>query len=90
MPVKSEDILSLYKYLHANPELSWQEDKTANLLSGMLEGYGFDVSRGIGKKGVVAIYENGEGPTLMIRADMDALPVEEKNKSSVCIKNKIN
>ena len=78
MPVKSEDILSLYKYLHANPELSWQEDKTANLLSGMLEGYGFDVSRGIGKKGVVAIYENGEGPTLMIRADMDALPVEEK------------
>jgi hippurate hydrolase len=44
----------------------------------MLEGYGFDVSRGIGKKGVVAIYENGEGPTLMIRADMDALPVEEK------------
>ena len=68
----------LYKYLHANPELSWQEDKTANLLSGMLEGYGFDVSRGIGKKGVVAIYENGEGPTLMIRADMDALPVEEK------------
>jgi hippurate hydrolase len=50
MPVKSEDILSLYKYLHANPELSWQEDKTANLLSGMLEGYGFDVSRGIGKK----------------------------------------
>ena len=78
MPVKSEDILSLYKYLHANPELSWQEDKTANLVSGMLEGYGFDVSRGIGKKGVVAIYENGEGPTLMIRADMDALPVEEK------------
>jgi hippurate hydrolase len=78
MPVKSEDILSLYKYLHANPELSWQEDKTANLLSGMLEGYGFDVSRGIGKKGVVAIYENGKGPTLMIRADMDALPVEEK------------
>ena len=76
--VKAEDILALYKYLHANPELSWQEDKTADLLANKLEKLGFDVSRGIGKKGVVAIYENGEGPTLMIRADMDGLPVEEK------------
>ena len=78
LPVKSEDILSLYKYLHANPELSWQEDETANLLSNKLENFGFNVSRGVGKKGVVAIYENGKGPVLMIRADMDALPVEEK------------
>ena len=76
--VKAEDILALYKYLHANPELSWQEDKTADLLANKLEKLGFDVSRGIGKKGVVAIYENGAGPTLMIRADMDGLPVEEK------------
>lgn len=76
--VKAEDILALYKYLHANPELSWQEDKTADLLANKLEKLRFDVSRGIGKKGVVAIYENGEGPTLMIRADMDGLPVEEK------------
>ena len=76
--VKAEDILALYKYLHANPELSWQEDKTADLLANKLEKLGFDVSRGIGKKGVVAIYKNGEGPTLMIRADMDGLPVEEK------------
>ena len=76
--VKAEDILALYKYLHANPELSRQEDKTADLLANKLEKLGFDVSRGIGKKGVVAIYENGEGPTLMIRADMDGLPVEEK------------
>lgn len=78
IPLKAEDILTLYKYLHSNPELSWQEDKTSELLSKKLEGYGFDVSRGIGKKGVVAIYKNGEGPTLMIRADMDGLPVEEK------------
>ena len=76
--VKAEDILALYKYLHANPELSWQEDKTADLLANKLEKLRFDVSRGIGKKGVVAIYKNGEGPTLMIRADMDGLPVEEK------------
>ena len=76
--VKAEDILALYKYLHANHELSWQEHKTADLLANKLEKLGFDVSRGIGKKGVVAIYENGEGPTLMIRADMDGLPVEEK------------
>ena len=50
-----------------------QEDKTADLLANKLEKLGFDVSRGIGKKGVVAIYENGEGPTLMIRADMDLM-----------------
>ena len=73
-----DEILNLYKFLHSNPELSWQEDKTASHLADILETYGYKVTRGVGKKGVVAILENGKGPTLMIRADMDALPIEEK------------
>ena len=73
-----DEIVNLYKFLHTNPELSWQEDKTASHLANILETYGYKVTRGVGKKGVVAILENGKGPTLMIRADMDALPIEEK------------
>ena len=73
-----EEIINLYKFLHSNPELSWQEDKTASYLADILEADGYKVTRGVGKKGVVAILENGKGPTLMIRADMDALPIEEK------------
>ena len=73
-----DEIVNLYKFLHTNPELSWQEDKTASHLADILETYGYKVTRGVGKKGVVAILENGKGPTLMIRADMDALPIEEK------------
>ena len=75
---KIDEIVSLYKFLHSNPELSWQEDKTSNYLANILEENGYNVTRGVGKKGVVAILKNGKGPTLMIRADMDALPVEEK------------
>ena len=73
-----EEIINLYKFLHSNPELSWQEDKTASYLADILKADGYKVTRGVGKKGVVAILDNGKGPTLMIRADMDALPVEEK------------
>ena len=75
---KIDEIVSLYKFLHSNPELSWQEDKTANYLADILESTGYEVTRGVGEKGVVAILKNGKGPTLMIRADMDALPIEEK------------
>ena len=75
---KINEIVSLYKFLHSNPELSWQESKTSDYLANILEVDGYTVTRGVGKKGVVAILKNGKGPTLMIRADMDALPVEEK------------
>ena len=75
---KIDEIVSMYKFLHSNPELSWQEDKTSNYLADILETEGYEVTRGVGEKGVVAILKNGKGPTLMIRADMDALPVEEK------------
>lgn len=68
----------LFEYFHANPELSMQEFKTSERLAQELESLGYSLTRGIGKTGLVATLKNGPGPTLMIRADMDALPVKEK------------
>ncbi len=78
LTVVGNEILDLYKYLHANPELSWQEYKTSDLLAEKMEELGFSVTKGFAKTGVVSIYKNGKGPVLMIRADMDGLPVQEK------------
>ena len=74
----ADEILDLYKHLHENPELSWQEYKTSDLLAEKMEALGFSVTKGFAKTGVVSIYKNGNGPVLMIRADMDGLPVKEK------------
>ena len=74
----ADEIFELYKYLHSNPELSWQEFKTSDILATKMEDLGYDVTRGFAKTGVVSVLKNGEGPVLMIRADMDALPVQEK------------
>ena len=90
----ADEIFELYKYLHSNPELSWQEFKTSDILASKMEGLGFNVTKGFAKTGVVSVLKNGEGPVLMIRADMDALPVQEKTglpyASSVKTKNKDN
>ena len=67
----------LYKDIHAHPELSMQEVRTAGLAADRLRAAGYDVTAGVGKTGVVGVLRNGEGPTLMLRADMDALPVKE-------------
>jgi len=69
---------SLFKYFHANPELSLQEFKTSDRLAQELEALGFDMIRNIGKTGLVGTMKNGNGPMLLIRADMDGLPVQEK------------
>lgn len=69
---------ALFKHLHAHPELSMQEAETADRLAQELEQLGYTVTRNIGKTGLVGTLRNGEGPVLMIRADMDALPVQEK------------
>jgi hippurate hydrolase len=69
---------SLFNHLHSNPELSMQEFKTSDRLAKELEKQGYKVSRGIGKTGLVGTLKNGDGPTLLIRADMDGLPVQEK------------
>jgi amidohydrolase len=68
---------SLYEDLHAHPELSMQETRTAGLAAERLRAAGYDVTPGIGNTGVVGLLHNGEGPVVMLRADMDALPVQE-------------
>jgi len=83
----SEDVQSLYDvqlkdlfvHFHENPELSFKEDKTAKRLGDELEALGYTVHRGIGGTGLIALMENGPGPTVMFRADMDGLPVQEKS-----------
>ena len=67
----------LYEHLHANPELSFMEVETAARMAEELRAAGFEVTEGVGRTGVVAVMENGAGPTLMLRADMDGLPVRE-------------
>ena len=68
----------LYLDLHQNPELSSHETQTAAKLAGKLRGLGYDVTEHVGSTGVVAILKNGAGPTVMLRTELDALPVEEK------------
>lgn len=71
-------LITLYEDLHANPELSFQEVETAKKLAARARALGFEVTEGVGKTGVVAVMRNGEGPTVMLRADMDGLPVIEQ------------
>ena len=67
----------LYRDLHTHPELSNQEHRTAAKAAEQLEWAGCEVTSGIGGTGVVGVLRNGDGPTVMLRADMDALPVKE-------------
>ena len=71
------ELEALYKDLHAHPELSMQETRTAGLAADWLRKAGYEVTTGVGKTGVVGLLRNGDGPTIMLRADMDALPIEE-------------
>jgi len=73
-----DDLESLYKDVHRHPELSMQEERTAALAAEWLQTAGFEVTTGVGKTGVVGLLRNGDGPTVMLRADMDALPVQEQ------------
>ncbi len=70
-------LVTLYKRLHANPELSGLEEKTSSLLAEHLEACGIEVIRNIGGFGIAGVLKNGDGPTIMIRTDMDALPIIE-------------
>lgn len=70
---------TLYKDLHAHPELGFLEVRTAKILAKQMRSLGFSVTEGVGKTGVVAIYKNGPGPTIMVRTEMDALPLAEKS-----------
>ena len=85
------DLEELYKDIHSHPELSMQEKRTAGIVAKRLKAAGFEVTTGVGKTGVVGLLRNGDGPTVMLRADMDALPVKEatglKYASAVTVKD---
>ena len=83
------DLLSLYKDLHANPELSYQEFETSEKLANLLESIGYEVTRNVGGNGVVALLKNGNGKNIMFRADMDGLPVEEKTGARYASQKKV-
>ncbi len=89
-PYENEiDLLSLYKDLHANPELSYQEFETSEKLANLLESIGYEVTRNVGGNGVVALLKNGNGKNIMFRADMDGLPVEEKTGARYASQKKV-
>lgn len=85
------DIEKLYIDLHRNPELAFHEQRTAAELARRVKALGFDVTTGVGGTGIVAILKNGPGPTVMLRTELDALPIEEKTglpfASTVTTKN---
>jgi hippurate hydrolase len=71
-------LMAIYRDLHSNPELSMQETRSAGILAAEARKAGFEVTTGVGKTGIVALLRNGPGPVLLLRADMDALPVVEQ------------
>lgn len=72
------EVQSLYFDLHRTPELAMHEQQTAAKLAERVKGLGYEVTTGVGRTGVVAVLRNGAGPTVLLRTDMDALPIEEK------------
>lgn len=71
------ELEAVYKDLHSHPELSMQEKRTAGIAADHLRAAGYEVTTGVGNTGVVGLLRNGEGPVVMLRADMDALPIQE-------------
>ena len=72
------NLLTIYRDLHANPELSFQEVRSSAKLAAEAKKLGYEVTTSVGKTGVVAVMRNGAGPVVLLRADMDALPVPEQ------------
>src|SRR6185312_4375317 len=68
------DIEAFYIDLHRNPELAFQEVRTAGKLAEFTKALGYEVTTGVGKTGIVAVLKNGSGPTVMLRTELDALP----------------
>jgi amidohydrolase len=85
------DLQTLYQDIHRNPELAFQEVQTAAKLAARLKALGYEVTTGVGRTGIVGLLRNGTGPTVMLRTELDALPVAEKTgatfASTVVTKN---
>jgi amidohydrolase len=85
------DLQGLYQDIHRNPELAFQEVQTASKLAARLKALGYEVATGVGRTGIVGLLRNGQGPTVMLRTELDALPVAEKTEapfaSTVVAKN---
>jgi amidohydrolase len=85
------DLQTLYQDIHRNPELGFQEVQTAAKLAARLQALGYEVTTGVGRTGIVGLLRNGAGPTVMLRTELDALPVAEKTgatfASTVVTKN---
>ncbi|MFJ6422850.1 amidohydrolase [Streptomyces hydrogenans] len=77
LPDRLPGLRAVYEDLHAHPELSFQEFRTAGVVAGLLRGQGWQVTEGVGGTGVVGVLANGAGPVVLLRADMDGLPVRE-------------
>jgi len=76
-----------YQWLHTHPELSLKEEHTADYIADVLSQFDCEVTRGIGGHGMVAVFRNGEGPTALMRADFDALPVAEETGAAFASEN---
>lgn len=80
LPARLPELTAIYRDLHANPELSFQEERTAGVVAARLTEAGFEVTTGVGGTGVVGVLRNGPGGSVLLRADMDALPVREAER----------
>ena len=80
------ELEKLYVHLHQHPELSFQEKETSKRIAKELRDVGYSVTEGVGGFGVVAVLQNGVGPTVLLRADMDGLPVQESSGVSYASK----
>jgi hippurate hydrolase len=78
---------AVYKDLHAHPEIAFQEERTAAKLAAEMRKIGFEVTEKVGKTGVVAIYKNGPGPMVLVRTELDGLPMDEKSGLPYASKN---
>lgn len=76
--LSSDNLAAIYRDLHAHPELSFAETRTAGIVADTLTNLGFEVTTGVGGTGVIGLLRNGDGPAALLRADMDALPVKEE------------
>src|SRR5258707_10176136 len=81
---------ALYKDIHAHPELAFEEVKTAAKLAAEMRALGFEVTEKVGRTGLVAIFGNGDGPTILVRTELDALPMEEKTGLDYASHDKTN